>query len=194
MANKEITPELLRRLIDYKPDTGEMQWRMRTAEDFPKVKTARGGAECVARTWNAKHAGKPVPLYKNALKGYCFQVNSRTVNSMRGVYMLANGVEPDLAYPKDGNYLNFEKSNIISKPKHTVRRDAATLNRNNTSGVRGVSWDKNSNRWRAVLVLGSHRRKNYKYIHLGLYAKFESAVAARRRAEIHYGFNREGEA
>lgn len=51
---------------------------------------------------------------------------------------------------------------------------------NNTSGVKGVSWDRDRNAWEAYIGLHGKR------IHLGRYAKFEDAVKARIRAEEEY--------
>ena len=51
---------------------------------------------------------------------------------------------------------------------------------NNTSGVTGVSFYKNSNKWNAYITV------NYKKINLGYYINFEEAVEARKRAEEKY--------
>ena len=50
----------------------------------------------------------------------------------------------------------------------------------NTTGVRGVSYDKRSNRYRARLKFQG------KLLNFGSYAKFEDAVAARKEAEKAY--------
>lgn len=51
------------------------------------------------------------------------------------------------------------------------------LSSNNTSGVRGVFWDKRRGRWVAHI---GFKRKQYK---LGAYSRFEDAVKARKCAE-----------
>lgn len=50
----------------------------------------------------------------------------------------------------------------------------------NTSGVRGVSFDKHSGKWRAMLIFQGKRH------HLGLFSRFEDAVRARKTAEEDY--------
>lgn len=55
-----------------------------------------------------------------------------------------------------------------------------TLNSNNTSGFRGVSYDKSRNKWRAYIKL------QYKTINLGRFNTFEKAVQARLEAEEKY--------
>lgn len=53
-----------------------------------------------------------------------------------------------------------------------------SLTASNNSGVRGVTYEESSNRWRARLCF---KGKNMSF---GSYAKFEDAVAARKAAEI----------
>ena len=54
------------------------------------------------------------------------------------------------------------------------------LQKNNTSGVTGVSWHKQSNKWEAYIKV------NQKMIHLGHYAVKEDAISARKMAERKY--------
>lgn len=52
--------------------------------------------------------------------------------------------------------------------------------KNNTSGVKGVTWDKNRDQWLAQIVFKNH------YYNLGRYYNFEDAVKARKAAEEKY--------
>lgn len=52
--------------------------------------------------------------------------------------------------------------------------------RNNSSGVKGVSWNKSKNAWQAYIGLHGNR------IHLGRYNNFDDAVKARKNAEEKY--------
>ena len=54
------------------------------------------------------------------------------------------------------------------------------LRKNNTSGVKGVHWRKDIEKWAATIWI------NKKFIALGCYEKFEDAVKARREAEEKY--------
>ena len=51
---------------------------------------------------------------------------------------------------------------------------------NNTSGIAGVTWDKNRNKWMARIIVNGKRK------HLGRYNTKEEAAEARRQAEIEY--------
>jgi hypothetical protein len=48
------------------------------------------------------------------------------------------------------------------------------INKNNTSGIKGVSWDKKSNKWRASIKI------NRKKIFLGNFETFDEAKLARQ--------------
>ena len=50
----------------------------------------------------------------------------------------------------------------------------------NTSGHKGVSWDKSRNKWYAYITV------NYKLINLGRFSILEDAIEARKKAEIKY--------
>jgi hypothetical protein len=72
----------------------------------------------------------------------------------------------------DRNTLNNCRTNIrfATFREQTINQG---MRRNNTSGVKGVCWDKTHNKWRAVID-----RK-----HVGLYETFEEACEARAQAE-----------
>lgn len=74
------------------------------------------------------------------------------------------------------NGLDNRKVNlrVCNRSKNAMN---AELQSNNMSGVCGVSYDKNCNRWCAYI------RKNNKQYYLGVYLDFEDAVKARKEAE-----------
>jgi hypothetical protein len=55
--------------------------------------------------------------------------------------------------------------------------------KNNTSGVTGVNWDKQTNKWRAEIMV------NRKGIKLGRFTELQDAIQVRKQAEIDYGFH-----
>lgn len=74
----------------------------------------------------------------------------------------------------NGNPLDNRKSNLLVCTQVQNQANRHKLNRNNTSGFKGVLWLKGAKRWRAVVV------DNRKLIHLGQFKLIEEAVAARR--------------
>lgn len=79
----------------------------------------------------------------------------------------------------DNNPLNNKKENlrIVSKSQNGMNSRTPS---NNTSGVKGVSWDKKSNKWHAYIKI------NYKRINLGYFKKLDDASRAREKAEEKY--------
>lgn len=82
----------------------------------------------------------------------------------------------------DGNGLNNRISNL-RVVDNTGNMRNTKMKRNNTSGVMGVSYHQETNKWRAYIGAGS------KQIYLGLFDDFDQAVSARRLAEVHYGYH-----
>lgn len=79
----------------------------------------------------------------------------------------------------DRNSLNNQRSNLRSVT-NKQNCENQSLDKRNTSGYRGVSWDKNSHKWSAYI------RHNYKLIYLGRYTSIEDAIDARKIAEMKY--------
>lgn len=73
------------------------------------------------------------------------------------------------------------KCNIILKSNQNNSHNRG-LSKANTSGKTGVSFNKQKNMWTAYITV------NYKTIFLGDFNKYDSAVNARKNAEIKYGF------
>lgn len=63
---------------------------------------------------------------------------------------------------------------------HSENNKNQCMKLNNTSGVTGVSFDKNTNKWNAYITV------NYKRINVGYYKSFEDALRARKEAEEKY--------
>ena len=81
----------------------------------------------------------------------------------------------------DHNGLNNQKSNLrlCSTSQNNFNQ---RLGRRNTSGFKGVSWDKSKNKWSAQLGL------NGKIVHLGRFCSaIEAATAYDDNAVIHFG-------
>jgi hypothetical protein len=85
---------------------------------------------------------------------------------------------------RDGNRLNNRKSNLRAC---TVRENNMNLGltRRNRSGYRGVSFSKESGKWRATISLDKRQ------LHLGYFERADIAAAAyEKAAEVFYGDNR----
>jgi hypothetical protein len=80
---------------------------------------------------------------------------------------------------KDGNTLNNRKYNLrICSRSDNCKNNK--LSKRNSSGAKGVYWEKRLEKWMAAIV------SNRKFKNLGYYDDFEEAVKARKNAEEQY--------
>lgn len=79
------------------------------------------------------------------------------------------------------NHLTYDNRKVNLRPcEHHKNIAASKTYTNNTSGRKGVVWDKSRNKWSAAITI------NKKTHHLGRYDRFEDAVAARESGEQRY--------
>lgn len=78
----------------------------------------------------------------------------------------------------NGNPLDNRKCNLRVCTFEENQRNRTTLNKNNTSGYRGVSWDRFRKKWVAQLSL------KYKHVYLGRFSDIEDARKAVKLAIV----------
>ena len=95
----------------------------------------------------------------------------------RLVYYMHTGEQPPVLDHKNGIPGDDRIENLqpITFAGNVRKRK---IERNNTSGVSGVYWNKKQERWLA------HIKKDWKDIHLGSFTHLFEAVAARKSAEL----------
>lgn len=122
------------------------------------------------------------------------RIHSTNKTGERGVHIVTdrNG---NTRYKAVMRYGNKRKSNFIGyydtlQEAATARKQAEIdywqngkpytdeLSKNNTSGVKGVSYSKDMKKWQAYIT------RNYKKVNLGFYDTIAEAAEARRQAEI----------
>ena len=82
----------------------------------------------------------------------------------------------------DGNKLNNKRGNLRICTQSQNGANRKSLNRNNQSGVRGVSWHRDAGKWRARIMV------NRREIHLGLFENRDDAIQAWESAATkHFG-------
>lgn len=148
--------------LQYQPDTGEVIWRKSPANHVEAGDIAgtvgRGGYIGII------FKGKRLAAHRVAfflMKGFW----PETVDHING-------------NPKDNRWRNLRS--VSHSENHRNRK----MQTNNTSGVAGVSWRKQSKHWQAkITILG-------KQIFLGQYKEKADAIRARKEAEQKYGFHK----
>ena len=98
----------------------------------------------------------------------------------RLAWLYVHGVMPDGEIDHlDGNACNNALKNlrVVTRQQNMDNKGAYS---NNTSGVKGVSWNRQYNRWRAFINVDG------KQVHLGVFLNKEDAISARFKAEEHH--------
>lgn len=180
MQDSSITPDILRQLLDYDPDTGKLTWKRRGPEWFTDGKQT---SEFSAKRWNAKHAGKEAFTADNG-KGYRHGsiFNKRHI-AHRVVWAIHRG-----EWPKDQiDHINGNRSDNrienLRSVTHAENGRNQRLFKTNTSGATGVAWDKRYGKWKAY-IYADGRLKHVKYS-----ISKADAIEARKVAERELDFH-----
>ena len=156
--------EELKEHFDYNPDTGIIIWKKPTN---PRIKV---GAEAGHKTVKTKNL-----VYRE------IKFNYTQYKAHRLAYYMYHGIDPrnnDVDH-EDRNGLNNKINNLRLATRLENSRNRK-FQKNNTSGVTGVTWDKRRGRWVAQLKL------NGKYKFLGYYLNIQDAAQARKEGEKKY--------
>lgn len=175
MAKRPLpTPEELRQLLDYDPETGKLFWKERPLSLFPD---ARSG-----KIWNTRFAGKEaLPVqYIGYHAGLIF---GSKVLGHRVVWAIHTG-----EWPVDEiDHINGDRTdNRIANLRAVSHRENCKNSKrpaHNTSGQVGVVWCSRSHRWLARI------KAERKTLHLGAFLAKSDAILARKNAEVRFGYH-----
>lgn len=172
------SPELLRKLLRYEPETGKLFWRKRMPDMFSDgAKTA--AHQCNA--WNVKFLNKEA--FTCNCRGYKVgAIFNKSYRAHRLIWAIVHGSWPI----NEIDHINGIKHDNSLKNLRTVSRAQNLRNikkrKDNTSGHNGINWNKDIQKWNAKITL------NNKQIHLGSYDCLSAAIIARKTAEKGHGF------
>ena len=155
------TQKQLKQILKYDPKTGEFIWKVNRSSN------ARAGS--VAGTLN---------------NGYIqIMISGKIYYAHHLVWLYVYGYLPE----HEIDHIDRNKSNNkINNLRHATRQCNARnigLQCNNTSGIKGVYWHKQSDKWHAKIKV------NNKLRHLGLFTDFTEAVCTRLAAEQCLGWD-----
>lgn len=180
MANKSLpSPDLLRQLLRYEPDTGKLYWRKRPVEMFNGKDPKRAQA-----IFNTRYAGSEALGNVNTVGYKNGNIFSKVYAAHRVIWALYYGAWPE----KDIDHINGDRADNRINNLRCVDRGTNCRNQKmraaNKSGVMGVMFDEERAKWSARI---GH---NMKTIHLGRFNTFDEAVAARKAAEQKFGYHK----
>lgn len=168
------SPELLRKLLRYEPETGKLFWLPRPIEMFATV-----GA---GKIWNSRYPGKEAFTADNGTGYRHGEVNGKTLRSHRVIWAIVHGTWPtgDIDHingvKTDNRIANLRDVSSSINQRNAKKRD------DNTSGYNGVSRYRQSGKWQAHITIDGKNK------HLGYFDTPDDAVAARAAAERGLGF------
>ncbi|WP_461307649.1 HNH endonuclease [Albidovulum sp.] len=176
----QIAPSLVRDLLHYDPDTGQLTWKPRKPRHF---KHCERDPDWVCKIWNTKYSGRSAfgRRRHGYVAGHILGVN---VYAHRVAYVIMTGAWPSgqidhINGQRDDN--RWQNLRLVD-PQENSRNTA--ISRCNSSGVVGVSWNREKRRWWAYINEGNRQRRL-----LGAFRSKADAVAARKAAEKRYGYH-----
>lgn len=169
----------LRECFELDIATGRLTWRVRPTYHF--AKTRFRSAQSTANNWNTIWGGREA--LTNNERGYRRgKLGDQFVYAHRIIWKMVHGHDAEVIDHIDGDRGNNRPENLRAI-SHAENCRNQRLHAHNRSGVTGVSWDKQSGRWRAEHP-GRRRDK-----HLGYFDDLPSAAAARKAAEAAAGYH-----
>tara|TARA_R110000850_G_scaffold134055_1_gene255224 strand:- start:3 stop:485 length:483 start_codon:yes stop_codon:yes gene_type:complete len=108
-------------------------------------------------------------------------VSGKFIYVHRLIWVYMTGDQPQVIDHIDGNSLNNKWANLRSVTQSINCKNQKTHS-TNTSGSSGVTYRKDSNKWRARIMV------NGKMISLGTFNEKQDAINARKEGEKEYGF------
>lgn len=173
-TTSELTQDILKEHLRYDPETGFMYWNNRSPSSFPN--------RTIYTQWSSKIAGTQAGNVNP--DGYIkIKVLGKTYQAHRLVWLYVTGSWPDnqidhINHIRSDN--RFENLRDIQSCENTRN---TSLYKNNSTGVHGVRFNSLRRKW--ISDIGFNNRR----IRLGSYETLLDAVAARKAAEVKYGFH-----
>lgn len=162
------SPEIMRELLRYDPESGKLFWLPRDQSWF----------ECRRSysTWNSRFAGREAFITERP-DGYKIgRILGLNCRAHRAIWAIHYGAWPaDQIDHINGNRADNRLSNLREANNAENQRNRGAQG-NNTSGVKGVSWNKSNSRWQAHIKVSGRK------YHLGYFGSIEDAATARASA------------
>jgi len=160
---KRLTYERLRELLNYDPLTGIFTWKERFNKDGKRNKCS------------GKVAGS---LDSN---GYIsIRIDRKLYFGHRLAWLYTQGYIPEHQIDHKNRIKNFNGIKNLREASQACNMQNCKINKNNTSGIKGVYWSRKAKKWQAYIT------RNKKYIHLGYFNNRLDAAKARYAAEQKY--------
>ena len=130
MPKRELpSPELLRKLLRYEPETGKLFWRKRPPDMFPR--------ESRGLSWNTRYAGAEAFKDKHE-RGYKRgSIFGKTFRAHRAIWAMVHGHWP----PEDVDHINGDTSDNRLENLRAVSRQENLKNQRLSKTNRDRDWE-----------------------------------------------------
>lgn len=171
-ARSELSPEMMRDLVDYDPVSGSFTWKPRRPHHFDEG--GHSAAHICAR-WNSRFAGKSAGTRDRYGYGiitiYCVHYRCARV-----AWCILTGQWPTNEIDHINCDTGDDRAANLREATTSENHGNIRLQSNNTSGFKGVSWDKIRGKWQANI------KKNGRMFNLGRFDRKEDAASAYEHA------------
>ena len=178
MRSKNPPAELLRRLLDYDPETGKLQWKHRPVEMFNAGKHSR---QHNAKTWNSRYAGTEAFASKNGHGYFQGSIFKRKYEAHRVIWALVFDEWPETVDHQNGDIENNRIVNLQAKSRAANQKNLGRR-KDSKSGYTGVTPTK-FGKWRAQMHVNGVGWT------IGYFPTKLDAIRARKREEVRLGFH-----
>lgn len=162
--------DTLWKLLHYDPVTGKLLWKERPIDKYQD------------KAWNKKYANREAFTAIDR-KGYKVgAIDSVNVRSHRVIWKMVHGVDPEQIDHINGDRLD---NRLVNLRNVTGQENQMNMKKpvNNKSGVQGVHWNKQKEKWDAYIT---HKGVRY---NLGRFCTKDEAISVRQQAEKDCGFH-----
>jgi len=172
IPKEPLSPALVREFLNYDAEKGTLTWKKRDRKHFK--------SDVSFAAFNSRYSGLELSVSDKTNQAY---LSGRSYLVHRVIWCHVYGEWPEKNLVID--HINGDKKDNRIQNLRLVTPSENNKNssrpKSNTSGVIGVY--KKGSKWVAQI------QENYKTITVGSFDNFEDAIAARREAELKYGFH-----
>lgn len=172
MQRKDITPQVLRELLDCDPDIGLLTWRERSSRWFTQTSTM--SAKHIANIWNAKFAGKPAMQTDNGHGYYHGAIFNVKFFTHRVVWAVHTGKNPSRFL----DHINRIRTDnrICNLREATAQQNAANSSPRigSSSKYLGVYFQAKTGKW-----VARYSKPDKRGVHIGSFDREVDAAMAR---------------
>lgn len=169
-----LTHEILKDLIFCNVETGKFYWKHRPEKYFPTYKSYK--------QWNGAWDGKEAFTSFDKKKYKVGAIFNKSYKAHRIIWFYAYG-----EWPNQLDHINGMKSDNrllnLRNVNNSENRKNMGIQKNNTSGIRGISWSNRDKYWVSKITVDK------KEITLGYFKNLEDAKISRKNAEKEHGFH-----